>query len=522
MVEESTGRKLSAMLKPQMATGSTRTQDLADVGVRIPAWPEEPAGSGTEGDWIQRGQAYAEGVLLFRAQLHRAVATAGTEIDRLSGLLRDTGRLSPWHQDVAHLLLADLQDTSGREWAQPAARLVGRHGRTASQLLGAALSLATFGPWTCALHGIKRLIEEHELNSDDCIEVCARLALMLQPRSTDKASRGASHEYRWFHDVETQCHAIRLLTSALGIACEGSNREALIVELESFEELASERPPHGGIAAHEALQLVSARENRKQARATRRPLLRTIHHFACTGGTVICKCLAAMPEVALISEVNPLNRCGSEFEPSNPLLLLERSYRPLSTREIKENFIQQMGVAYDICQHDDVDLLVRDHSHTDFCSGTAPSEVCPVVDYLSEHYDLISVVTVRHPLDSYLGMRAQKWDKQFSPSTLEEYSRRYMAFLDRYQNLPIRTYESFCDSPQSFMEDVCRLLEICYHPGFIDKFGNFSLTGDSGRKSNSVISRRPRRRVPADVLEDIKTSPTYAALLRRLGYIEDA
>ena len=27
-----------------------------------------------------------------------------------------------------------------------------------------------------------------------------------------------------------------------------------------------------------------------------------VHHFACTGGTVISKCLATMPKVALISE----------------------------------------------------------------------------------------------------------------------------------------------------------------------------------------------------------------------------
>jgi len=41
-----------------------------------------------------------------------------------------------------------------------------------------------------------------------------------------------------------------------------------------------------------------------------RPLIHTLHHLACTGGTVLSKCLAAMPRVALVSEVNPLNRLG--------------------------------------------------------------------------------------------------------------------------------------------------------------------------------------------------------------------
>ena len=43
-----------------------------------------------------------------------------------------------------------------------------------------------------------------------------------------------------------------------------------------------------------------------------RPFARAIHHFACSGGTVISKCVAAMPHVALLSEVNPLNRFGAD------------------------------------------------------------------------------------------------------------------------------------------------------------------------------------------------------------------
>ena len=62
------------------------------------------------------------------------------------------------------------------------------------------------------------------------------------------------------------------------------------------------------------------RQRQRMARALRhrdRPLIHTVHHLACTGGTVISKCLAAMPKVALVSEVNPLNRFGNDFEHTN-------------------------------------------------------------------------------------------------------------------------------------------------------------------------------------------------------------
>ena len=61
--------------------------------------------------------------------------------------------------------------------------------------------------------------------------------------------------------------------------------------------------------------------------------LRSIHHLACTGGTLISKCIASMPDVALISEVNPMNRFGQDFCPSNPCLSLEHCYRKFTEGE---------------------------------------------------------------------------------------------------------------------------------------------------------------------------------------------
>lgn len=54
-------------------------------------------------------------------------------------------------------------------------------------------------------------------------------------------------------------------------------------------------------------------------------LIRSLHHLACTGGT-------------LISEVNPLNRNTDGFHPNNPLLLLEQGWRPLRHDQIREAF----------------------------------------------------------------------------------------------------------------------------------------------------------------------------------------
>ncbi len=501
-----------------MPTTSSLSEQLATLGLQRPAWPEECIGDGAAGDWIQRGQAYAEGIRLWRAQLRRALAFEGTGEDRLIGTLQDVGRQSAWDQSVIRYLLAELQGSSDYQRVQTAARLVAAKDRTAAQRLGAALELARCGFSVCALDAITLLVEHQQMSEQECLELCSLLVANLQ-LPADSAEPDPKGEGRqWLQRVTLQLEASSVLATAARVACGEQNRAALVNELDTLLALAAGSRPGPDSDERAAMEQVRSREQRQQSRSPGKPLLRTIHHLACTGGTVISKCLAAMPDVALISEVNPFNRYGSEFEPTNALLLLERSLRPLSTDELIEEFTRQIAHAHQICQQDDVDLIIRDHSHTDFCMGTAASAACPITNHLSNEYELLSAVTVRHPLDSYLGMLAQGWETQFSPSSLDEYSRRYLAFLDHYAALPILRYENFCTQPEVFMKQLCNLLQISYSSGFLRRFGAISLSGDSGRKGVETIEPRPRREVPEWVRSETENSRYYAELLNRLGY----
>ena len=53
-----------------------------------------------------------------------------------------------------------------------------------------------------------------------------------------------------------------------------------------------------------------------------KPTIRIIHHFACSGGTLISRCLSSMPNVFLLSEVHPhselyLLHKGTRYLPSD-------------------------------------------------------------------------------------------------------------------------------------------------------------------------------------------------------------
>ena len=64
----------------------------------------------------------------------------------------------------------------------------------------------------------------------------------------------------------------------------------------------------------------------------------------------------------------------------------------------------------------------------------------------------ISIVTVRHLLDSYLSLIESGWHKAFQPSDINEYSKKYLAFIKKYSGPKIIRYEDFCASPKEVMK----------------------------------------------------------------------
>ena len=224
-----------------------------------------------------------------------------------------------------------------------------------------------------------------------------------------------------------------------------------------------------------------------------------------------------MPDVALINEVNPMNRYDNLFTPNNPLLLLERSLRPFTKEEIVDIFKEQIAKAVQLCHEEDVGLILRDHSHTDFCRGSKVLDTLAIKDHLGEDYHLIYTLIVRHILDSYLSLVANNWEN-FEPSGINEYSRRYLAFLGKYSPSEIIRYEDFCDDPPDVLKSLCRILRIAYDKNFMNFFGEKILSGDSGRTGANSIKTRDRRSIPTKLASELENSEYYSRLINRLNY----
>lgn len=250
-------------------------------------------------------------------------------------------------------------------------------------------------------------------------------------------------------------------------------------------------------------------------------LLRSLHHFACTGGTLISKCVGALPNTVLLSEIDPLSTWHLQ-EPHRPFfptdILADLEYNPrLSDPDlIVEVFLAGLIRMRDLLNERGMHLILRDHAHSQFCTNSVPEERPTLHEILATRAPVRAAVTLRHPLDSYLSLTAQNW-RHFDPFTLEEYCLRYDKFLDRHAELPWFRYEDFVADPEMVLSQISAALDLPYSPAALDAAAVMRLSGDSGR-GGIRISPRPRRNVPAEVSQQLLENTAFETLCRRMGY----
>jgi len=249
--------------------------------------------------------------------------------------------------------------------------------------------------------------------------------------------------------------------------------------------------------------------------------VRSLHHFACTGGTLISKCIAAQPNTVLLSEIDPLSTLHllqgkKPFFPTDILGDLRVGVRQAPDTELADVFLAGLERMRDLLAGRGQALVVRDHPHSQFCTGVDFAARPTLHRIIADRMPLLSVVTLRHPLESFLSLDANGW-RHFTPFTLEEYSQRYLAFLAAHTGLEQVRYEDFVAAPDAVTAQICDILDLPFDDMAIDHIDMFRLSGDSGR-SGTRIAPRTRRTVPDAIAAQIGTSSSYGALCQQTGY----
>jgi len=245
--------------------------------------------------------------------------------------------------------------------------------------------------------------------------------------------------------------------------------------------------------------------------------IRTVHHLAASGGTLISKCIASMNNVVLASEISPSGRPPVQWNPIGLITQLHASYLDLLTQEdLKEHFLQQVDLAVKICMREGKDLVIRCHDNLSFNqSNTVFSS--SLIDWL-EGYKVLSLVTVRDPIDNFLSASSRKWTGGIG-NNLSLYCKKYHEFLDCYSQAQVLKYEDLCKDSSSFMMDACRHLELDYNPSFLSEYRVHRFTGDSGSGKHLQMPSLPTpKQLTPSLREEASSSNAVHTLYQRLGY----
>ncbi len=249
-----------------------------------------------------------------------------------------------------------------------------------------------------------------------------------------------------------------------------------------------------------------------------KPKLRIIHHFACSGGTLVSKCLSAMPNVFLLSEVHPhsylqSNKESPQYSPSDFAKLAIYADVPEHNVLAEKIFVNSVKTSYQHILERGGTLILRDHTHSDYSCG---KNVCnnTVVELLKDDFDIISLVTLRNPIDSYLSLVTNGW-VHFQPATFNEYCARLLSFLSHFKKSQIVLYEQIVDAPTSTVNEICHILEIPFDDTFDSIFDVFSVTGGSGRKTGGVIKPRKRRDISCEIKKQIEMSSNFQVITNK-------
>ena len=252
-----------------------------------------------------------------------------------------------------------------------------------------------------------------------------------------------------------------------------------------------------------------------------RPSIGTIHHFACTGGTVLARAVQAQPNTRVVSEVDPLSvkslvsgRKG--FAPTDLIALCRTGVYDISSEVIVQMFLAALDVLYDSMNNTGQRLILRDHAHSRYCTNVDFSTRPGLMEIVQRRYCTNSVVSVRHPLESWQAMKENSF-VDFPNESLDEYCLRYLAFLDDHSELPIVRYEEFVDHPEDVVRQLCGYLDIGYTDDWSMIMPAIKLTGDSGRSGDEVKPRK-RRAVTDEMLAECRSSEHLEPLCSRLGY----
>jgi len=256
-----------------------------------------------------------------------------------------------------------------------------------------------------------------------------------------------------------------------------------------------------------------------------KPPIRILSNLARAGGTLVSKCLGAMDNIVLLSEIHPL---GTQL--FNPLAQAHDWYKLIQLEETRGqyNFLDAIQLIEQRCRASGKTLVIRDWAHLDFIGRPfieKPSYKLQLIDALAPAFDLGRFSLVRHPVDQWISTSRLKIMQ--GQLTLDIFLAGYRRFAEQSIKTGFMRFEDFTHEPAQQMKRLCEHLNINYDPGFINRWqANTRITGDTSKMSRGsrMNEIRPlvKHTVENSLMVKFRNNSDYQQAIELLGYADTA
>ncbi len=195
--------------------------------------------------------------------------------------------------------------------------------------------------------------------------------------------------------------------------------------------------------------------------------------YARSGGTLLNRCMASIPNVLVLSEVSVEALC-----PNSCSTIKEQAKKWYGLELKSSGFVENINEIYKYCQSRGITLVIRDWTFGSFVpsryNNFMPSKSLSTYNVLSKHFSVKAFGLVRNSIDIWLSLQASP--RTFYDKNLEFLYEFTKNLID--ENIKFFKYEDFCNNPKKEMKAICDYVEIDYNDHFLNYCEYKNVTGD--------------------------------------------
>lgn len=240
--------------------------------------------------------------------------------------------------------------------------------------------------------------------------------------------------------------------------------------------------------------------------------------YARSGGTLLNRCIASLPNILMLSEINIEASC-----PNSCSSIKDQAKNWYGINLHSNGFLENIEEIYNYCLETGKTLVIRDWSFGSFVpskyNNFSPSKKLATLEAIAQRFPVIPFALVRDPIDIWLSFNASP--RTFYDKNLEflyEFSKSLIS-----NGIKIFHYDDFCKDPEKVMYNICKYTGINYSDKFKDFSNYFKVTGDIDLPEHSrgiqegkicLLSRREDYGNFAEVIKNDTKAPAINKMFK--------